>query len=220
MTTTFTSIEVTIISVAVTFLLCTFLGSVKFRLGQIIRYYTLQSFFLACLLAVMARYMDEQLYLSALGVLLLKVFLIPTIIATSAKRCSASGRLTSIIRPAPSYFASGATLLLAVLVGIAVAPALERVDIVLTVTGFAALFLGGAMMAVRSDTHSQMIGFLTLENGVTILAAATLGSMPILLQAGMFLTLTASVLLMSSLSRRMKELYAVEDTRELRELVD
>jgi len=220
MITTFTSSEVTTIALAVSFLLCAFLGSGKFRLGQIIRYYALQSLFLAGLLVSMAAYGDEHLYLSALGVIIFKVILIPAIISTSAKRSSASGRLTSFVRPAPSYFVSGITLLLAVLAGMSIAPALEETDLILTVTAFAAMFLGGAMMAVRRDLYSQIIGFFTLENGIAILAAATLGAIPLLAEVGIFFTITIGALLMSVLSRRLKELYAVEDTGELRELVD
>ncbi|MEK7183782.1 MAG: hypothetical protein AAB776_04075 [Patescibacteria group bacterium] len=220
MMTTFTSSEVTTISLAVSFLLCAFLGSGKFRLGQIVRYYALQSLFLAGLLISLAAYGDKHLYLSALGVIIFKVILIPAIISTNAKRSSASGRLTSFVRPAPSYFVSGGTLLLAVLAGMSIAPALQETDLILTVTAFAAMFLGGAMMAVRRDLYSQIIGFFTLENGIAILAAATLGAIPLLAEIGIFLTITIGALLMSVLSRRLKELYAVEDTGELRELVD
>jgi hydrogenase-4 component E len=220
MITSFTSVEVTTISIAVAFLLCAFLGSGKFRLGQIVRYYALQSVFLACLLVSMALQGDSHLYVSALGVIIFKVILIPAIITTSAKRSSASGRLTSFVRPAPSYFVSGLAMLLAVMAGMSIAPALADTDLILTVTAFAAMFLGGAMMAVRRDLYSQIIGFFTLENGISILAAATLGAIPLLAEVGIFFTLTVGALLMSLLSRRLKELYAVEDTGELRELVD
>ena len=220
MISSLTSTEVPTIALAVAFLLCAFLGSGKFRLGQIVRYYALQSLFLAGLLMSMASQGDEHLYLSAIGVILFKVILIPTIISTSAKRSSASGRLTSFVRPAPSYFVSGLTLLLAVLAGMSIAPALEESDLILTTTAFAAMFLGGAMMAVRRDLYSQIIGFFTLENGISILAAATLGAIPLLAEVGIFFTITIGALLMSVLSRRLKELYAVEDTGDLRELVD
>ena len=220
MTDGINSWEILTIGLSVSFLLCAFLGSGKFRLGQILRYYALQSLFLAGILISMAAYGDEHLYLSALGVVLFKVILIPTIISTSAARSFASGRLTSFVRPAPSYFVSGFTLLLAVLAGISIAHALEETDLILTVTAFAAMFLGGAMMAVRRDLYSQIIGFFTLENGISILAAATLGAIPLLAEVGIFFTITIGAVLMSMLSRRLKELYAVEESAELKELVD
>jgi hydrogenase-4 component E len=214
------SSEINILALAVSFLLCAFLGSGKFRLGQIVRYYALQSLFLAGLLLILASAGEPHLYFTAIGVVIFKVLIIPAIITTGARRSGASGRLTSFVRPAPSYFVSGVTFLLAVAAAISIAPALAGVDVMLIVTAFSAMFLGGGMMAVRRDLYSQIIGFFTLENGVALLAAATLGAIPLLTEAGIFLTVTLGALLMSVLSRRLKELYAVEDTTELRELVD
>ncbi len=82
------------------------------------------------------------------------------------------------------------------------------------------MLLGGVMIAIRRDLYSQIIGFLTLENGISIMAAATLGAIPLLTEVGIFFTITIGAMLMSLLSRRLKELYAVEDSAELRELVD
>ena len=207
-------------ALCVIFLLCAFLGSGKFRLGQLVRYYALQSLFLAALLVSMALHDDEHLYLTAAAIVVFKVILIPFIISYSAKRSGASGRLTSFIRPAPSYFVSGLAFLLAVFAGLSIAPAIQEADLILIVTSFAAMFLGGAMMTVRRDLYSQIIGFFTLENGISILAAATLGAIPLMAEVGIFFTITLGALLMSLLSRRLKELYAVEDTSSAYELVD
>ena len=215
------SADVVPIALAVAFLLCAFLVSGKFRLGQIVRYFILQSLFLTGLLVSLAVNVDKHLYYAAGLVLLFKVFIIPTIITQCAQRSAATGRLTSFVRPAPSYFVSGATLLLSVLVAKAMVPALgEETDFILEVTALAAMFLGGAMMAVRRDVYSQIIGFLTFENGITILTVATLGALPLVADIGILITLTLSVWLFCLLSRRLKELYAVEDATRLHELVD
>ena len=208
------------IACSVALLLCAFLGSGKFRLGQVVRYYALQSVFLAALLLSLAFYGDEHLFVSAAGVILFKVFIIPSILLSSAQRSAASGRLTSFVKAAPSYFVSGGMLLMAFLAGRAIAPALAQADFILTVTALGAMLLGAAMMTVRRDLYSQIIGFLTLENGISIMAAATLGAIPLLTEVGIFFTITIVSMLMSLLSRRLKELYAVEDSAELRELVD
>lgn len=220
MITSFSTVEVSTVALLVVFLLFAFLGSGKFRLGQLVRYYAMQSLCLAGLLVSLAVHGDEHLFVSAAGVVIFKVILIPFILTTSAKRSGLSGRLTSFIRPAPSYFLSGVTMLLAVMAGLSIASSLQQTDLVLTVTAFAAMFMGGAMMAVRRDLYSQIIGFFTMENGITILASATLGAIPLLVEMGIFFTILIGAFLMSLLSRRLKELYAVEDTAELRELVD
>lgn len=207
-------------ALCVVFALCAFFGSGKFRLGQLVRYYALESAALMCLFVSMAGHDDEHLYLTAAGVLIFKVTLIPLILSYSAKQSGMSGRLTSYIRPAPSYFVSGLALLSAVFVGMSIAPAIHEADLILIITAFAAMFLGSAMMMVRRDLYSQIIGFLTLENGISLLAAATLGAVPLITEVGIFFAITLGALLMSLLSRRLKELYAVEDTGLVHELAD
>jgi hydrogenase-4 membrane subunit HyfE len=215
----FDSVMVTT-GLAVCFLLATFLGTGKFRLGQLLRYYAIQSLFLAAMFVSMARGGDEHLYFSALGVVAFKVILIPVMLSAGAQRSNVSGRLTSLIRPTPTYFISGLTLLLAVAMAMSISSALIDTDLILTISAFSAMFLGASMMATRLDLYSQIIGFLSFENGISLLASATLGAIPLLAEIGIFFTITIGALLMSILSRRLKELYAVEDTGELRELVD
>jgi hydrogenase-4 membrane subunit HyfE len=141
-------------------------------------------------------------------------------LSAGAQRSNVSGRLTSLIRPTPTYFISGLTLLLAVAMAMSISSALIDTDLILTISAFSAMFLGASMMATRLDLYSQIIGFLSFENGISLLASATLGAIPLLAEIGIFFTITIGALLMSILSRRLKELYAVEDTGELRELVD
>lgn len=208
------------VGLAVCFLLAAFLGAGKFRLGQILRYYALQSFFLALILVSLGITGDWRLFVNAAGVLIFKVLIIPSIIHTNAKWSQASGRLTSLIRPAPTYFVSGLTLLLGVLVGVEIAPALGQTDLILTITAFTAMFLGCSMMALRRDLYSQMIGFFTLENGIALFMVVTLYTLPLLAEMGIFITAMLAAALMSTLSRRLKELYAVEDTHAWPELID
>ena len=101
----------------------------------------------------------------------------------------------------------------------AIAPAVSDVNLILICLAFAIMLIGSVTMMVRRDPYSQIIAFFTLGNGITLLATATLGAIPLLAELGIDLTVTLGVLLMSLLARRLKELYAVEDTGELRELI-
>ncbi len=200
-----------------------FLMSGKFRLGQLVRYFSIQSFFLALLFVGLALLGDEHLYASAVGVMLLKVVFIPLAILWSAQKSGASGRLMSLVRPAPSYFLAGLMLLIAAIGTQLLRPQIADLDAATSVVMLSALSvmaLGAAMLAVRRDLYSQIVGFLTLENGISMLGAATLGAIPFLVEIGIFFVITIGAVLMSLLSSRLKELYAVEDTAELNELVD
>ncbi|MFZ2682134.1 MAG: hypothetical protein WAZ14_03520 [Patescibacteria group bacterium] len=205
---------------SVMFLVGAFLAGGKFRLGQILRYYIFQSLCLVGLMLSLAEVADWHAYLSAASVLVFRAVLMPGLLMLTANQSGASGRLLSFVRPAPSYFVSGVALLAAVLTGIAITPHLPQANIMLVVTAFAGIYMGLVMAAIRRDTYSQVIGFLTFVNGITILAVTTVGGWSILEELGMFVTVLLAVLLFSLLSRKLKELYAVEDTGILKELVD
>ncbi len=215
--------NVVIVAACVAITALAFLMSGKFRLGQIVRYFSFQSAFLALLFAALAMTGDPHLYVSVVGVLVLKVVAIPLIILWTASHSGASGRLISLVRPAPSYFMAGFMLLLAVLAGRALGPQVANLDstlVIVMVSALAVMLLGVAFLMMRRDLYSQIIGFLTLENGISMLGAAILGAIPFLIEAGIFFVITIGAVLMSLLSRRLKELYAVEDTFELIELVE
>ena len=215
--------QVVVLAACVAITASVFLMSGKFRLGQLVRYFAAQSAFLSLLFVGLALSGDAHLYLSAVGVLLLKVVFIPAAILWSAQHSGASGRLTSLVRPAPSYFLAGLMLVLAAIGTQILRPEIAGLDTVTSVVVLSALSvmaLGTALLAVRRDLYSQIIGFLTLENGISMLGAATLGAIPFLVEIGIFFVITIGAVLMSLLSSRLKELYAVEDTAQLNELVD
>lgn len=214
------TVEESTVALAVAFLLCAFLGSGKFRFTQLLRYYALQSLFGVGLLVSMAAYADEHLYVTALGVLLVKVIIIPFVLLRTTRRVGMSGRLTAFVRPAPSYFVSGITLMVAVVAAMSIVPVLGETDFILTVTAFAAIFMGGMMMVMRRDFYSQIVAFLTLENGVAMLIAATLGALPVIAEGSLLLVVLMAAVLMNVLARRMKELYAVEEAGMLKDFVD
>lgn len=218
-----TTPHILIIASCVAITAAAFLMSGKFRLGQIVRYFATQSFFLVLLLVGLGAIGSAHLYVSAGAVLIVKAIVIPMALMWSAQKSGVSGRLASVIRPAPSYFLAGIMLVLAAVGTQLLRPHMAELDMTTSVVMLSALSvmaLGAAMLAVRRDLYSQIIGFLTLENGISMLGAATLGAVPLLLEGGVFVVVTLGAVLMSVLSSRLKELYAIEDTAELNELVD
>lgn len=211
---------ITTATFAVAFLLCVFLGSGKYRLSQMLRYYSFQGVCLTGLWLSLTGFEFGWVYLSAFFVLVFKAVLIPGLIARSAHRAGASGRLLSFIRPAPAYFVAGSLLLLAVIASLALTRAWPELDLLLAVSACAAMLVGAMMLVTRRDFYSQMIGVFTFENGSAILVVGLLGNWPLWVELGVFLTLVAEAALMSILSGRLKELYAVEDTAELEDLAE
>jgi ABC-2 type transport system permease protein len=80
--------------------------------------------------------------------------------------------------------------------------------------------LGFLLLIVRRDLYSQIIGFLTLENGISAFAVVALGGVPFLMEMGIFAVIASGVVLMAILSGQVHALYATHDTDTLRELTD
>ncbi len=185
----------------------------KPRLPAIIRHFALSSLCLAGLTvtASLLRGEAQGLY-SALGTFAFKVVFIPAVLAYAAKRAHASMQVKFYLRPAMTYFAVAAALLAAYLV----AGRFATVPFV----SIALVLLGLSLMIMRKDLYSQIIGFMVMENGVAAYGVIAVGGIPLLVEIGIFLTVTAGALVMAVLSRHVQELYATGDTERLTELTE
>jgi hydrogenase-4 component E len=202
-------------------LLGALLCMVTFRLQSQLRAYTLSSFSLALLTAVIAYEGGlTHLYVFALVTFLLKCVLIPFFIRSAAQWSHASLRIQSSVRPAPSYYIAGIILLLMVFTVRTLPFFNQQTMPFLPYVSVSLVFLGFAIMILRRNIFAQMIGFLVLENGITVFSIATIGSLPLLLEITIFSTVMVGVLLMALLSRHIRGLYGTEDTSSLTELID
>jgi hydrogenase-4 component E len=191
------------------------------RLRTLVRSFAISSFFLALLIAGIGyAHGNEHLYLIAAANVGFKVVLIPLLVVNAARASGASERLRAYLRPATTYFII-LGILAFVLVGVQRSPFFAHADpgylLYLAVT---LVLMGLVMMIARRDVLSQMMGFLVMENGIATFSYATVSSLPILIELGIFVTVTVGVLLMSFLSSHVRQLYGTEDTDRLRELTD
>lgn len=197
----------------------------KFRLPALLRYYALSSLCIAALAWVLRSASEgvagaEHMWIIALGTLIVKVCFIPWVIAFAAKRAKALMRLQTYIRPAPSYFVAIGILVLTLVIAVRT-PLVFNVQLdALLYVSLSMVLLGLGFMIMRRDLFSQIVGFLVLENGISIFGMVTVGSIPLLIELGLFNIIVISAVLMAMLSTRVQELYGSEDTEKLRELID
>ncbi|MBI4433896.1 hypothetical protein HY632_03915 [Candidatus Uhrbacteria bacterium] len=204
-----------------TMLLTSMLAVASFRFRTLVRYFAISSLFLAALIAGIGYvHENEHLYPIALANVCFKVILIPMLILRAARASGASERLRSYLRPASTYFVL-LGILAFVFVAVRRSPFFGHVDPGYLLSLAVALVLMGLfMMIARRDVLSQMLGFLIMENGIAMFSYATVSSLPILIELGIFVTVTVGALLMSFLSKHVRQLYGTEDTDMLRELTD
>ena len=198
------------------------LTAMSFRLRSMLRAYALSSIFLALLsVSVALRQELEDPYAFAVATVFVKTFAIPAFLSSVARNSRAPLRLQSYVRAASTLFIAG------LLGAITFAVSARTADFFSSSTpasfpmvAIYLILLGFAMMILRRDILSQMIGFLTLENGISMIAIITVGSLPLFIELGVFSAVTVSTIVMSHLFRRIQELYGAPDSSLLRELIE
>jgi len=210
-------------------LLTAFFSMGRKRLPTLLRHYALSSACLAGLIVTHAvRTSHPAEYAGAVATILVKVVVIPLAILATAHRCGESLRLKPITRPVVSYALAVAAVVGAYLMSrrlpLEIGPTSPVGHIIplwsLVFVALALIFLGFLMLIIRRDLFSQIIGFLTVENGISAFAVVALGGVPFLMEMGIFAVIGGGVLLMAVLSQQVHSLYRSHDTAILSNLID
>ena len=202
-------------------LFSTILTAMTLRLQLMLRLYAFASFCLAGVTVGLAFAHDSNhLFYAVAATILIKVWFIPHIIGGMARRVSASMRLISTLRPTTTLFLT-ALILLLVLFYFHDSTFIQLVEpsYVLYIS-VSLVLIGFLMMVLRRDIYSEIIGFLMMENGISLFSIATIGSGPALVEIGIFSAILIGAVLMTLLSRRVCELHGTQSTDSLRELID
>jgi hydrogenase-4 component E len=193
----------------------------SFRLLSAARHYAFSSLCLALMTIGLAIGNGlNELYVYAVATIVIKVVLLPTIILSSAERAKIPMRLQSFLRPTPCYFFAMLILLITLLTLRSSPLAQSTLPIYFLYITVSLVLLGFGMMIVRRDLPSQLLAFLLLENGISMFSIATVGSLPMIIEIGIFLAVILSAALMSRLFQHVQHLYGTPDSHFLRELID
>lgn len=201
----------------------------KTRLPGLLRHYALASFCLAgvTFFSALQRH-DTHGYWAALITLAFKAIVIPRVLHAVAIRSKASYQLRFYLKPANTYFVVCLVLPLIYLITrrLPVSEAslaasqnflFPHAPLFISV---ALVLLGILFMIVRRDLYSQIVGFLTMENGVAAFGALAVGGIPLLIEMGIVMTVVAGVIVMAILSRQVQAQYSTGDTARLTELTE
>lgn len=210
-------------------LFTTFLMVGKLRLLQMLRYFGIASFFLAGLGFTIALMRGEaHVYLGPLVTLIIKVIFIPTVIYYTAKKIPSSYQLRTYVRPSMTYFLFVLILLISALIvrnlplgfsenggfhDLFFFRSLLFISVVLILSGI-------LIIIIRKDLFSQVLGLLTMENGIAAFGLVALHGMPLFLEMGIFFVIILSTIILAVLTTGVHEVYSVGDTEKLNELID
>lgn len=207
-------------------LLSTFLMMGKIRLVPMLRYFILASIFLGGLSAASTHLKGETDFLPAIATILFKAVLIPGVIYFTAKKLPTSNVLRTYVKP-------GTTQILFALLLVISAIIVRNIPVIETSIGenifllkglffvSVALILTGILLTIiRRDLFSQVLGILTMENGISTFALVALDGIPLFLEIGIFFVIVTSTVILANLIDKVHAEYRIGDTSNLNELIN
>lgn len=166
------------------------------RLTSMVHTFAWQGGLLAILTSVVAAAGNEpHLYLSALLTLGLKALLIPWMLHRLIRRLELERHMEALTRQALAIMAGAALVIFSYWVVLPIA----RMELASTrdliAVSLAVVQLGMLIMVARRQVVAQVIGFMSMENGLFMAAVAATHGMPLVVELGVaFDVLVAAVL--------------------------
>jgi hydrogenase-4 component E len=194
------------------------------ELAVIIRVFALQGLALAALVATLAAHeRSPELAVVAVGVLVLRTGLLPALLRRALADIGDAGGATEtrpLVNVATSLLAAAGLTLLGFaasrpLVELAPSPATRLIPVGVTV-----VLIGFFVAVTRRHALSQLVGFLLLDNGITMIGFLTTSGVGLVVEVGVSLDILLAVLVLQILTSRMREAFGGADLEQLRELRD
>jgi len=150
----------------------------------------------------------------------LKAVVIPALIWRVVAHNGDERETDPVVNVAAALVAAAALVVLAFavtpqLVDLAPSPETDAMPI-----GFAIMLVAGFAMVTRRKAVSQIVGFLMLENGVSLVAVLVATGVPAVIELGVALDVLLVVLVLVVLTTRMQAKFGRLDLELLRELHD
>jgi hydrogenase-4 component E len=191
------------------------------RILSLIHLYTLQGIALVSANLILAFVTsDVHLYISGMLTLVLKVGLIPWILYKLVQRLDVKTDVESLLN-IPAMLLIGIVL---VIVAFNVATPISQLasSVARGTLGIAlaCVLLSFMMMITRAKAIPQVIGFLSMENGLFFAAAAATDGMPMIVELGIGLDVLVGILILGVFMFQIREQFDSLDIHHLEKLKD
>ncbi|MEI6000390.1 formate hydrogenlyase [Paraburkholderia bengalensis] len=191
------------------------------RILSLIHLYTLQGIALVLANLVLGFVTDDvHLYISGLLTLILKVGVIPWILYRLVQRLNVKTDVETLLN-IPTTLLIGIVL---VIVAFNVATPISQLatSVARGTLGIAlaCVLLSFMMMITRSKAIPQVIGFLSMENGLFFAAAGATNGMPMIVELGIGLDVLVGILILGVFMFQIREQFDSLDIHHLEKLKD
>jgi hydrogenase-4 component E len=195
--------------------LVSFLQLYQDRLTALIRLFALHAGILALAVAWQALVQDApHLYITAAIALVFKAILIPLVLHRIMVRLGIHRGIEIVVGIGPTMLAGMGLVALSMVVMLRVTPgadALAREDLAFALS---VVLLGLLMMVTRRNAVSQVIGFMSLENGL-ILAATGARGMPLVVEISVAFAILIAFIVIGIFLFRIRERFDTVDLQAL-----
>lgn len=200
-------------------LMVTFAMISQRRILSLIHLYTFQGVILVAATTVVAYVTDQHhLYYSAALTFALKVFLIPYLLHRVIRRLNVRWDVEPLINVPATMLIGIVLVIFAFNLAQPIAQLSSSVASGTLGIALAIVLLSFLMMITRSKAVPQVIGFLSMENGLFLAATAATYGMPMIVELGIALDVLIGILILGVFMFQIREQFDSLDIRHLEKL--
>lgn len=176
--------------------LTSFLMLGQSRLLRLVMIFGIQGWLLAATTALVADVLDfPHLYISAMLSLVLKGLLIPIMLQRQVLRMGLHRELDTVQHPALVMMGGTSLVVFSYYISLPVVKLSSLVTVNTVAVSLAVVLLGLLLMITRRHAVAQVVGFMSMENGLFFAAVASTRGMPMVVELGIaFDVLVAAVI--------------------------
>jgi hydrogenase-4 component E len=191
------------------------------RILSLIHLYTLQGLALVSANVILGYVTaDVHLYISAALTLVLKVGLIPWILYRLVQRLNVKTDVESLLNIPATLLIGIVLVIIAFNVASPISQLASSVARGTLGIALACVLLSFMMMITRAKAIPQVIGFLSMENGLFFAAAAATNGMPMIVELGIGLDVLVGILILGVFMFQIREQFDSLDIHHLEKLKD
>lgn len=179
-----------------------------------------QGLLLGLLLVLAHAEIDGRALLLGTAATLLKGFLIPGMLLRALRDVGIRREVEPLVGFVASLLLVGAATAAAVLFANTLPLAPQHAGSLLVPASLATVATGFLLITTRRKAITQVVGYLTLENGVFVFGLALVDAMPTLVEVGVLLDVVVGIFVMGILINHIQREFSSIDTEKLSTLKD
>ena len=189
------------------------------RLSALIRTFRLQSLFLFLYTLTMAIAQKHiELFIICASILILKVGIIPYLLKRVVRRINVDENLELVVNPQLSLIVAMLLTYLSYIFTHRIMGFGDSIGSAAFTVSIAMICIGFFIMVSRMKALSQVLGLLTMENGIFLAAAAITGGMPFFIEVAVSFDVFVFVIIVKVFVYRVNRLFTHIDTSKMNSL--